>query len=196
MSDTTQTDGDGTAGEWSALNETAALLTFSDGMELYSLDTIAELLNEQAAENEALRTRAEQAEAQSKEWEAAFHHDYKYSQARITELEGERDEASDLNELAWGLIANVHDWDAVRHWRGAAERWRERYFKTLPDSGDGIGPMTEIDATPASEASTPEPTPPSDSSLLTKALELGKEFRARMESPTPPSSGGGESDDG
>ena len=50
-----------------------------------------------------------------------------------------RGEESDLNELAWGLIANAYggDWDtASPEWRQAAVRWRDAYHKTLPSGSD------------------------------------------------------------
>ena len=46
----------------------------------------------------------------------------------------------DLLEVAWGIIANANggDWDkATPEWRGAAERWRDRYFATLPKCSHG-----------------------------------------------------------
>jgi len=40
-----------------------------------------------------------------------------------------------LLEAAWGIIANAKDWfdDDRVEWIGAAERWRDRYHKTLGD---------------------------------------------------------------
>lgn len=43
-------------------------------------------------------------------------------------------EAELLCELAWGLIANAYEgnWErAPREWRGAAERWRDRWHRLL-----------------------------------------------------------------
>ena len=42
---------------------------------------------------------------------------------------------ADLNEAAWGIIANAWegDWSkAPAEWREAAERWRDAYHETLP----------------------------------------------------------------
>ena len=47
--------------------------------------------------------------------------------------------ASDLNETAWGLIANAYggDWDtASPEWKQAAIRWRDQYHETLPSGSD------------------------------------------------------------
>ena len=44
----------------------------------------------------------------------------------------------DLADAAWGLIANAYggNWDLASHeWREAAERWREKYHKSLPEPG-------------------------------------------------------------
>lgn len=44
------------------------------------------------------------------------------------------DEGSVLLEIAWGIIANAGggDWNKeTPEWRGAAERWRDRYFDYL-----------------------------------------------------------------
>lgn len=42
-------------------------------------------------------------------------------------------ETSDMLEAAWGVIANAMDWDdgTRAEWRGAAERWRDRYHAWL-----------------------------------------------------------------
>jgi hypothetical protein len=48
-------------------------------------------------------------------------------------------EARELNELAWGLIANASggDWEREsEQWRRAAARWRDRWHKTLPVHSD------------------------------------------------------------
>jgi len=40
----------------------------------------------------------------------------------------------DLNEIAWGIIANVSggDWSKQSaEWREAAERWRDKYHASL-----------------------------------------------------------------
>lgn len=43
----------------------------------------------------------------------------------------------DLAEAAWGIIANAYggNWDlATPDWRDAAERWREEYHASLPET--------------------------------------------------------------
>ena len=48
-----------------------------------------------------------------------------------------------LLEQAWGLIANANEgnWDkATPEWKGAAERWRDKWFATLPACSDGPCP--------------------------------------------------------
>jgi len=45
----------------------------------------------------------------------------------------------DLLVTAWGVIANAGggDWDTqTLEWKGAAERWRDRYFAVLPARSD------------------------------------------------------------
>ena len=44
-----------------------------------------------------------------------------------------------LLELAWGIIANAQggDWEkATPEWKAAAERWRDRYYKTIPATSE------------------------------------------------------------
>jgi len=53
-----------------------------------------------------------------------------------TKIEDPEDE---LLELAWGIIANAYggDWGTASDvWRGAAERWRDRYFDARKSSDD------------------------------------------------------------
>lgn len=57
----------------------------------------------------------------------------------LDELKNPTIDQSDLLETAWGIIANSYggNWDkATDDWRGAAERWRDEYHKTLPDLSD------------------------------------------------------------
>ena len=47
----------------------------------------------------------------------------------------------DLLSTAWAVIANANggDWDkATAEWKGAAERWRDRYFAVLPACSDKV----------------------------------------------------------
>lgn len=49
----------------------------------------------------------------------------------------------DLLELAWSIIANANggNWHkATPEWRGAAEKWRDRYFAILPSCANGPCP--------------------------------------------------------
>ena len=48
-------------------------------------------------------------------------------------------ENTELLELAWGIIANAQggDWEkATPEWKAAAERWRDRYYKTIPATSE------------------------------------------------------------
>ena len=51
-------------------------------------------------------------------------------------VSSDEDEKNELLEMAWGLIANAYsgDWDkATNGWKPAAMRWRDRWFKLLPN---------------------------------------------------------------
>lgn len=55
----------------------------------------------------------------------------------------------DLAEMAWVIIANSYggDWElASPDWKRAAEKWRDEYHKTLPNSSDRA-----VEAPPAPE---------------------------------------------
>lgn len=51
------------------------------------------------------------------------------------------EDAADLLETAWGIIANAYggDWGkATPEWKAAAVRWRDKYHETLPEVPDGV----------------------------------------------------------
>jgi len=58
---------------------------------------------------------------------------------------------SELNETAWGLIANAYggDWDkASSEWRQAAERWRDQYHLTLHPTGSDAPDVPDVPDVP------------------------------------------------
>ena len=57
----------------------------------------------------------------------------------------------DLLSTAWGIIANAHGGDWVlanAEWRGAAARWRDRYFATLPGSPEDAAETSPLAPSP------------------------------------------------
>lgn len=60
------------------------------------------------------------------------------------------DAGADMLELAWGIIANAHggNWDAASiEWRGAAEKWRDRYLRGLNSPAGMFDREKEIEGT-------------------------------------------------
>lgn len=57
----------------------------------------------------------------------------------VRECLGEIETRDRLLELAWGVIANAHNWDGAgnKDWKPAAERWRDRYFALTERESEG-----------------------------------------------------------
>jgi hypothetical protein len=68
--------------------------------------------------------------------------------AKVADTEGDRpmDKVTDLEEAAWGIIANVSggEWNRQsEEWREAAIRWRGRYNAQITAEGDQPTPPQE-----------------------------------------------------
>ena len=64
-----------------------------------------------------------------------------YTHQYVTWLENQIQCLRDLEETAWGLIANAYDGDwgsatEASGWKDAAEKWRDAYYATMSESGD------------------------------------------------------------